>query len=285
MIDVIWWKGSLGNWDHGLLNSIFDSFPTKFRQVNTNHWVIPQGRAIVIVSGKPDVAELREYLMRVESGIVILVSDEDAYFNWEAAIPSHLEVWTQYWHPSTKGEIENRILLGPPIRIKDYKINRHLPKKYLWSFVGQVQNKFREECVEVLKTLPDGYLQICSMFGGYGENGMDYQQYLDIMCQSRFVICPAGSMTADTFRLYEAMECGAVPITNVRSPRDSQGFNYWNEVYFKHNLLTINDWDELPLLLDQGGPVTNLPIIIRNEWWFKYKEELTLKLLNESNKN
>jgi len=164
---------------------------------------------IVIVTGKPsNIDILHGRLSHLNNPLVILTSDEDAEFEWKRAIPITCELWTQYYSPN-KSEIKERLLLGVPNRFKDYKVNSHLPKKYLWSFVGQCQNPSRQACVEVLRGLPDGFLHVADSFGGV-ENGIEYQEYLDIMCQSKFVICPAGSMCVDSFRFYEAIECGGI---------------------------------------------------------------------------
>ncbi len=282
MIDVIWWNACRGNWDSGVLCSIFEKNPDVFKQYNEPRH--PQElnltRAIVIVAGRPDVGILRRYLDKLTSGIVILTSEEDSFFEWEAAIPEHLEVWTQYYSPN-KHAIKERLLLGAPNRLKNYKINKHLPKKYLWSFIGQVQNPFRQACVDVLKTLPDGFLHTTLAFGGEVQ-GIEYQEYLDICCQSHYVICPAGSMCVDSFRLYEAIECGAIPITDVRAPRDPEDFNYWDEVYPSSKVITVKNWSDLNVL-DMAGI---LPVAThRNYWWYTYKVELEKKLLNAANKN
>lgn len=279
---VIWYNGCRGNWDHGLMMEIFAKHPNIFEQINDkdlqNGYFTHGLNAIIIVAGKPNVIELNEYLLPFKSGVVILTSEEDSYFDWKAAIPAHMDIWTQYYSPN-KSEIKTRLLLGPPSRIKDYKINKHLPKKYLWSFVGQVQNPFRQQCVDVLKTLPDGFLHIAEAFGGE-KNGVEYQEYLDIMCQSHYVICPAGSMCVDSFRLYEAMECGAVPITDRKAPRDPESFHYWNEVLRDVNPIgQVYNWQQLPGFLESKNP----PSEIINAWWEEYKTNFEIKLLSMAN--
>lgn len=279
MIDVIWHNAQRGSWDHGLLCETFEKYPDIFIQHNTKEPPAVE-RAIVIVVGCPDIEPLRKYLDTLKSGVVILTSEEDGFFNWKSAIPSHLEVWTQYLTQS-KLEIKERILLGVPNRFSKYKIDITQPKKYLWSFVGQVQNQHRQSCVDVLKKLPDGYLQVVEFFGGEGKNGMEYEQYLNIMAQSKFVICPSGSMVCDSFRVYEAMEMGAIPITEKRCPRDPHNFNYWQEVYLSHTMLTLDNWHELtthynPSLIKGVAPAAD----IQNKWWFNYKKELEKKFLN-----
>jgi hypothetical protein len=275
MIPVIWYKGCRGNWDAGLLCSIFDKHKERFPQTNTTEFPALT-RAIVIVAGRPDPEELHDHLLKLHSGVVILTSEEDSFFNWQAAIPKHLGIWTQYYSPN-KEALQERILLGPPNRIKDYRINSHLPKKYAWSFVGQVQNPFRQECVEVLKNFKHGFLHVAEMFGGVGTTGMEYQDYLDIMCQSKYVICPAGSMCVDSFRLYEAIECGAIPITDRRAPRDHEDFNYWDSVYPEHDIVTVSSWKNLGYFLEvlEGGKIH-----ASNYWWTDYKDELEKKLIN-----
>lgn len=275
MINTIWWNGLRGNWDCGLLCETLNKFPDFFIQHNKPTPPLGIDKCIMVVVGKPDPKPLHEYLSLRSESLVILISDEDAYFDWEAAIPKQHTIITQYWNPEYKNKIQRRILLGCPTRIKDFTINKTETKEYEWSFVGQVQNQFRQECVDVLAALPTGFLHTVPQFGG-GEGAKDYQEYLDIMCKSKFVICPSGSMTADCFRIYEAMECGAIPIVNKRSPRDKEGFDYWQSIYPLSNLISVNNWKELPDILS-AYKKENADIL--NYWWFQYKSELESKLV------
>lgn len=276
-MQVIWYDAMRGSWDHGLLQSVFDAHPHEFIQHNTKENPLVD-RAIVIVVGCPEIVPLRAYLETVKSGIVILTSEEDGYFDYKDAIPEHLEIFTQYFTES-KREIKNRILLGAPNRIKDYKINKHLPKKYLYSFVGQSQNPFRQDCIEVLSTMPNRFLFVADMFGGYGEVNIEYQEYLDIMCQSQFVLCPSGSMCTDSFRLYESILCGAIPIVDKRSPRDAETFDYWEEVMPGNTLIKVDNWQQIksPRFIADNVPFYDI------NWFDKYKQQLEQKLINIAN--
>lgn len=279
MIPVIWYKGQRGRWDHGLLLTIFDKYPDIFPQYNEP--VPPKGihNGIVIISGCENESDVFAYLSTMNKCLVILTSEEDAFFQWKKAIPPQHEIWTAYYNPQFKSEIKTRLLLGAPTRIKDFKINTHLPKKYLWSFIGQIQNPHRQKMVEVLKTMGGGLLKEVQYFGGNGENATEYLEYLEVMAQSKFVLAGSGSMSVDSFRLYECMETGAIPITEKRSPRDPIGFNYWNEVFPKHTVLTVDNWEELKTMpLNEIYKLTNP--YTQNLWWGQYKQELEEKLLN-----
>lgn len=274
MIDVIWYNGAKGNWDSGLLASIFDGHPAHFRQHNTKAQVFFE-KAIVIIVGNPEPTQVFNYLSKIKHGLAILTSDEVGEFDYKKAIPPHFEVWTQYYHAG-KSDIETRLLVGAPSRIKDYDTSP-LPKEYLWSFVGQVQHEQREKCVSVLRTLPDGYLHISKGFGGQ-ENGMEYQPYLDVMRKSKFVICPAGNVCADSFRVYEAIACGAIPIVERRAPRDAEGFDYWGEVWQPNGLVAVNEWGALPSILRNTEQYTE--VMDGNGWYDFYKEVLTQQLID-----
>lgn len=293
MIPVIWWNQARGNWDHGLLMSVFDKHPEVFEQINTKEPLPELERAIVIVVGQPVIEPLKNYLKTLKSGIIIFTGDEECAFDCESIRDdSKFEFWTQCYTPH-RSFIKERLFLGTPNRIVNYKINSDLPKKYLWSFIGQNHNPFRNKCVDVLKKLPDGFLHVARAFGGQ-INGIEFQEYLDICCQSRFVICPAGSFTADTFRVYEAIECGAIPIVDKRSPRDSKDFDYWREVYPQNTLIQVNEWtqeriQELLTLSSLEGPSELQKLLTgseisdaeyQNHWWIKYKKEIEQKLLN-----
>jgi hypothetical protein len=134
--------------------------------------------------------------------------------------------------------------------------------------------------LNVLRTLPGGFLHITDLFGGEGEKGMDYQSYLDVCCQSKFVICGAGSMNVDSFRVYESMSCGAIPITEKRCQRDPEVFNYWNEVYPGHRLLTVDNWGELLTSYNPAYLENLTSTLIQNQWWWNYKKVIEQKLFN-----
>lgn len=277
MIPIVWFNQCRGNWDHWILLRTFEKYPDAFPQYNEKENPVFQN-AVVILAGKPNVIKVKHYLEKMKSGTVILMSEEDAFFDWKRCIPKRFNVWTQNWHQSTKEEIKERVLLGIPYR-KGYKFNTHLPKKYLWSFVGQIQNEFRRQCTDVLKTLPDGFIKIVEGFGGVSDGGIEYQEYLDIICQSKFVICPSGSMTVETFRVFEAMECGSIPITDRRCPRDPVDWDYWDVVCPYNELIKVSDWKHnLPDILAHEKDFP--PPSEVNQWWEDYKIEIESKLLN-----
>lgn len=271
-INIIWYDGFFGCWDHGLLASIFNS-DLRFIQHNSGRPVFDEA---IIIMGKPnDLNGVHEHLSKFKKALIILTSDEDSMWDWRSFIPAHLEVWTQYYYKN-KLQIKERLLLGFPTRLKDVSINKEQERKYFCSFVGQIQNSHRQKCVDALKQIPDHFIKIADGFGGV--NGLEYQDYINILCQSKVVLCPSGSMCTDSFRVYEALECGALPIVEPRSPRDEKHFNYWKEVY-AGILPCMDDWASLPFILKDTQYIEE-----RTQqclfFWNNYKQELKNKLLS-----
>lgn len=271
-INIIWYNGFKGNWDAGLLASIMDN-DERFIQHNTKDNPVFD-EAIIILGKQVELEKVRNYLAQFKKGTVILASDEDSEWDWKYVIPSHLKAWTQYYFRN-KEEIKERLLLGFPTRLKDIAVNKNQERKYLVSFVGQVQNPHRQSCVNALKEIPNHFIKLADGFGGV--NGLEYQDYINIFCQSKVVLCPSGSMCTDSFRTYEALECGALPIVEPRSPRDEKHFNYWKEVS-AGILPCVHDWNDIAYILNDEKFIEQKTKECI-EWWNNYKVELKQKLL------
>jgi hypothetical protein len=86
--------------------------------------------------------------------------------------------------------------------------NRKHPK-YLASFVGSTTHGIRNKMVDVMKNHEDVYVST----KGWDQN-IHIDQFTDFInssLESRFVLCPRG-YGASSFRLYETMQLGAVPV-------------------------------------------------------------------------
>ena len=108
-------------------------------------------------------------------------------------------------------------------------------KKYTWSFTGQIhaQGK-RKEMIEQLKDCPgDSFFNINKSW--QSSDSLSTKEYRDILSNSIFVPCPRGNSSVDSFRLYECLECGAIPIIE----KDES----WEILLGDHPfLLTDSDW-------------------------------------------
>lgn len=83
-------------------------------------------------------------------------------------------------------------------------------REFAWSFVG-TDWAGRKEKLQVLQGIPDCKSRLVFMEEWNSPNMLGREESLGVLLNSWFVACPAGN-NAETYRFYEALEAGAVPV-------------------------------------------------------------------------
>ena len=152
-------------------------------------------------------------------------------------------------------------------------------KKYTWCFMGQVHAQGeRSSMVEELKSCDGKYY--CNISSSWqSSDSLGTKEYKTILSQSIFVPCPRGNSSVDTFRLYEALEVGSIPIIEKSK--------YWNKTLKNHPLIEIDSWSKATRLIN--GFLKNEKLLNDyNEkvklWWKNFKENLRKDVSDKINK-
>lgn len=176
------------------------------------------------------------------------------------------DAYKEIKHPNKKiylttpkqDDVADRFLpLGYPSIIKKPIVE----KKYDWCFMGQVTNDTRRECVKELKKLPNGYLLETEGF----SQGLPYDEYIEVMAQSKVVICPSGPATPDTYRVYEALQLGCIPIVD-------NGW-YWHKIFDAPPITVVDNWEELPSLVQTEFDYLYRSTVV-GKWWMHQKANI-----------
>lgn len=132
-------------------------------------------------------------------------------------------------------------------------------KKYVWSFAGEVHEaSSRAQMIDSLKKINGEYF--CKINDGWeSKDNLSTQEYKQLLRDSIFVPCPSGNDSVDSFRLYEALEVGSIPIVE----RDE----YWNDLFGDdHPLIQVSDWNKA---------VNDISILSKEtEWQEEYSQKL-----------
>jgi GR25 family glycosyltransferase involved in LPS biosynthesis len=107
-----------------------------------------------------------------------------------------------------------------------------------WSFYGTLWQE-RDEKLKSLQEIQPHSLRLVDKWES--PEKITKNQYLAILLDSTFVPCPAGN-NVETFRLYEALECGCIPLY-VKEPGDSDT-RYVEWLQNELGLLPISGWSE-----------------------------------------
>ena len=268
-----------GYWDYGLLDDLLK----EFQQIEVGH-LEPVSFSIVVIPARHHadmVGQINDELSRLDSILLFLMGDEENDFPIDKIEHKNIKIWVQN-PPRDLPDKYGKLGCGYPPAIHEYI---ELPdKKFNWFFSGQNTHERRELCLEQLKNLtePDNH----SMYNetkGFTQ-GLNPNDYYQGMANSKTAPCPSGPQTVDTFRIYEALELGCVPIADNLTPKeDWSGFWEWlfgEPVPF----LTISDYDDLPgYIMDCKDRYPKLNNRVQ-AWWFRYKSRLQRQIYSDVEK-
>jgi GR25 family glycosyltransferase involved in LPS biosynthesis len=109
-------------------------------------------------------------------------------------------------------------------------------RELVWSFRGTGWNG-RSEKVDTLKGVGE---YSCTYYAEWKDpNQAGREEYIGEVLNSKFIPCPGG-MNPETFRFYEALELGAIPLY-VREPGDDL---YFKKITETIPILSINSWGD-----------------------------------------
>lgn len=151
----------------------------------------------------------------------------------------------------------------------------YMTKSLLWTFMGQNTHSRRKECIRVLSRLTGGNLVATDGFA----KGLPYRDYLESIANSKFVPCPSGVVSPDSFRLFESLELGAIPIADNISPRAGFLPGYWNLLFGnKIPFPIINDWKDLEVIINSLKDDWKSRASVVYAWWQQQKRKFLLDL-------
>lgn len=260
---TITWKGFAGTpdgptdyWHCAMINDLIARIP---EWVDLNLLVTPghfrDGEAINEWIGDQPV-------------IVWILGDEegDCPF-WEVRAP----VWKQFPSPHVPYWPDRILPLGYTPHTRGPLQALGLPlEKSGWVFAGQNTNNRRAECVAALFKLDPDHLFPSPTFAG----GLDHEEYMKKLWEAEWAPSPAGNVRADSFRMWEALEAGAVPLVDATSPHGDR--NVWPDTLGEHPLPVIASWHDVADQLSQPAPLTETAV-----WYTKYKRNLVARLVDD----
>jgi GR25 family glycosyltransferase involved in LPS biosynthesis len=143
-------------------------------------------------------------------------------------------------------------------------------RQYHWSFYGTDWNG---RSAQMKPLLDSKLLRSCKFNAGWNDPAsVPKDAYLYGMLDSIFVPCPSG-VNPETFRMYEALECGCIPIV-LKTVQNEVWFN-WVSGHIP--LLNIKTWEEAVRLMFTLLSKPETLEIYRGQIltrWVAWKEEL-----------
>lgn len=281
---------SSGPWDTRLLEQMFDGelWPHAFlfdHFRNVKHVDDNLDHAIIVLPARhhtsdEDLIWLNEELRKIRASILILVGDEESIFPWREVKQAHTQFWVQLPDPEAHGDMKSWAYFfgdGSPPGTTEHWLDKPLPLRNLpWSFSGQVTHKRRKLAV--------AGMEHCRTKGQVVKSdgfalGLDREHYLDLLGCSKVAPAPAGSFTPDTFRFFEAIEAGALPVVDRNS--EIKPGDYWPFAFPEAGSLPfpiVDDWQTAGGFIEQGVRDYPAPQNRVQAWWLNEKREMVWRL-------
>lgn len=246
------------------------------------------GAAVVVPAeyyGKPEqVAWLRTQLNNLDWAVVLITSDECSRFP-VSQLQHRLErmrVWVQTPRPGQHGG--TRFLpFGPPPdtrRLLGEVSELGQQRDYDWFFSGQVNHPRRRQLADVLSTMAGGKFNETAGF----TKGFSRRKYLELTAQAKVVPCPSGPGTPDSFRVWEALEAGALPVADGLCPGHSAP-GFWQQLFGGTTppFPIVDQWDDIGGLvevLQESWPANGNRA---GAWWSHTQRELRRRIVADLN--
>lgn len=103
-------------------------------------------------------------------------------------------------------------------------------RRYVWSFCGRLMAS-RHEMLAVFSGLSPAYV--------LADQWLPLHEFQNVLMQSKFVPCAMGNVMLETWRTYEALEAGCIPLLERRTTMD-----YYRNLLGDHPIPTFSSWRE-----------------------------------------
>lgn len=219
-----------------------------------------------------------DYLRRAfRSGadIVLLHLGDEAYLQDLAPYRWCRAVFRNYRDRTLAGRRDVQVLpLGCKAGFARPEVPRPAAVRSLaWGFAGDLNKTTRIAMLTAMAQVQPYRLHQTA--GWDTADALPVGAYRALMDDSVFVPCPTGFASLDSFRVFEALEAGCIPIVERRD-----GEEYFAAAYGPHPMPVVRDWAEAPGLIRRMNEAGRVEAVRRacHGWWQALKHDTRARL-------
>lgn len=308
-VSVIWLSfkpdtPAKGYWDHGIIESILKN--ELWEPVNGYEFIHSESNgepldrsingAVIVLPARAQadcIAKLNKYIKSLGWVVIILTGDEEAEFPHEKIKHPNYILWVMSPHDDREYPKGTRFLgTGWPPQARELlpKCKKEAKNRQTdYYFAGQITHARREEMkhqIEVMEEFKfENHLEGKYTFTPGFTQGVEPLEYYKQMAQSKVALCPSGPETPDSFRLFEALEAGCLPMADEQTPKNNYKEGYWTWFFGEEPpFFVIKDYDSLQGYVKEA--VAQYPAINNKcyAWWQKRKREMAYWVKEDINK-
>lgn len=257
MLNVVWATGTphQQDWEYDWIAELFAGIPTVWH--TDIHKCSPMPNAVIVfniksvIDGEHMTRYIKQYDDANEPYALIHLSDEYyAMFDYRLYFGTNCKaVYRNYWHPQLNAPHIHTFALGYKRGFWDGADRSRASEQarpFVWTFAGNIRHRQVERIHAIAcfaDVLPHKVVEETSEVFGEQVTGLSTHAYRDLLLQTKFALCPVGHINLDTFRLYEALEAGCIPVATKKTQFQNWTPSYWVQLF------GVKDENDLPFVL------------------------------------
>jgi len=283
-----------GYWDMTLLDDLLNGkvatpagFPKfEHHEVDTlGNPAFANGAVVVFPARYHRHTEIAAELDRLPWAVVMVVGDEESTFPWWRLRGENRRLFVMTPRPLHLDEVPTNdvTFIGEGYTPHTRKFGRSLgapvdDPALPWWFSGQNNHSRRREIVQALQQLHADHVYVSTGF----SKGLAPEVHISRLADARIAPCPSGPATPDSFRAYEALEIGCLPMVDSTCSAYSshEDARYWETIGMGW-LPQITDPAALGAQMDRllaDWPHASNHAFAR---WIAYKRDLAVRLATD----
>ena len=191
------------------------------------------------------------------------LGDETNYYDTSSVYNNCVYVWRFF---CLNKFFQNDKVKCIPIGYKS-GINEKLKKnrKYKWAFTGTPHKSSRHDLLFQFSTIKPFF---CHKTESFNTKIISVEEMSEVLSSTQFLPCPNGFFHPETYRLYEALQCGCIPIVE-------DAYNYYDRLFPNNPFIKIGKWSEAKPLMNgwEENQIKKKQEDCIN-WWGNYKSDL-----------
>jgi hypothetical protein len=258
-------------WDQNMLDLLFanELYDTGLTFKRCEGYPVSDG-AILIIPGRywhHRTNEISEAIAKYQWVLAMRVGDEEDLLEPDRVFHRNIKWWVQ--SPKPGHDYGDARLFGvgfPP------HFNVLWPTERAISVFLSAQNThgLRHECFDALHNVTVS--KLVKETSGFTQ-GMDKKRYAEMMCSAKVAPAPSGPVTADNFRLFEALEAHAIPIADDK--------DFWLTVFPDAPFPIVDTYDQLAGYINDQLDAWPRNANHISAWWMHQKRNLSLWLTQD----
>ena len=147
-------------------------------------------------------------------------------------------------------------------------------RKYKWAFLGTPHKSSRHDLLFQFSDIEPSFSHKTKKFN---NKILEVSEMSEILTSTKFIPCPNGFVHPETYRLYEALECGCIPIVE-------NTYKYYERLFPNNPFIKIDRWIEAkPVIREWGDDQIKQKREECRTWWSQYKDQLQEFIINKIN--